>query len=280
MTEEANQVVVPEAETPAEPNLDTVLEGFGDEEETTEPVETPVAEPEGEGATEPTEFYTVTVDGAEQQVSLEDMKRDYSFRKHNEQRAAELNRQQEENEATRRMLEYAGYSPQAQTQFQQPQPQVQQFQPGQEQIEFVTPTEEMLYRELQTVKQSVGAITEQSQNQRLQAVIQGTQKTWDDFRSSHDDLDETALAARLEVINQNELPLTEKTLDLVHKSFMDEETVATQAVADYQEKLRKNKGVALEPSTESGHHAPPNVKDMADDDIIRLASQDTWEEEY
>ena len=281
MNQEANQEAVPVVETPAEPDLDTVLEGFSDEGEETTTGETPVvADPAEAGATEPTaDLHTVVVDGTEQQVTLEDMKRDYSFRKHNEQRAAELNRQHEENEATRRMLEYAGYDTR-QTQ-QQPQPQQGQYQPVQgQQIEFATPNEEMLYQELQTMKQQVGAINEQSQNQRLNTVIKDTQKTWDDFRSTHNDLDETALAARLEIINQNELPLTTETLDLVHKSFTDEATIAQKAVAEYQDKLRGNKEAALEPSTESGKHAPPNVRDMAEDDIVKLASQETWEEEY
>ena len=283
MNQEADQVVNPVVETPAEPDLDTVLEGFGDEDEVIIEGETPVvADPAETMPTEPTgELHTVVVDGTEQQVSLDDMKRDYSFRKHNEQRAAELNRQQEEVEATRRMLEYAGYDPrQAQPQQpQQPIPQ-QQFQQGAEQIEYATPVEEMLHRELQAMKQQVGAINEQSRNQRLNTVIRDTQKTWDDFRSTHNDLDETALAARLEVINKNELPLTSETLDLVHKSFTDEAAIAERAVTEYQDKLRKNNEAVLEPSTESGKHAPPNVRDMAEDDIVKLASQETWEEEY
>lgn len=154
--------------------------------------------------------------------------------------------------------------------FYQPEPPVYQP-PYQAQIgepEFQTPTEKMLYDELQAVKGQVGSLAKAREGDLKRTVFNQLDSEIKGFREAHPELGEEQMLRIVSALNEDGSRPTKKAFERIYKAeFIDPQKIADEAVAKYVKTLREKKKAAVAPSVEPGNAKPEplDVRSMTDE---------------
>ena len=134
--------------------------------------------------------------------------------------------------------------------------------------EFQTPTEKMLYDELQAVKGQVGSLAKAREGDLKRTVFNQIDSEIKGFREAHPELGEEQMLRIVSALNEDDTKPTKRALERIYKAeFFDPQKIADEAIAKYTKALREKKKAAVAPSVESGNAKPEplDVRNMTDE---------------
>jgi len=210
--------------------------------------------PVEEKQTEPARKYKVKLPDGEAEIDDSELVNGYMRQADYTRKTQELARLRAEAEAMREAMAY----------YQQPAAQTPAYavqgQPGEP--EFQTPTEKMLYDQLQAVRNEVGAMSQARQMDVQKSVYQQIDSELKGFRDAHPDLDEEGLTKIITIANEEGTRPSKRAFERIYKAeFLDPAKIEEQAVAKYTKALREKKAAALAPSNQTGN-APKEPVDV------------------
>jgi hypothetical protein len=215
--------------------------------------------PAEEAKTEPARKYKVKIDGVEREVDDQELIKGYQLETVARKRLEEAARIKAEAEAMREAMMY----------YQQPAAQTPAYsvqgQPGEP--EFQTPTEKMLFDELQAVKGQVGAMSQARQMDVQKSVFNQIESELNGFKSAHPDLNEEGLTKIITIANEEGTRPSKRAFERIYKAeFLDVEKIKADTLAEYTKTLREKKAAALAPANQNGSapKEPIDVNKMTD----------------
>jgi hypothetical protein len=134
--------------------------------------------------------------------------------------------------------------------------------------EFQTPTEKMLYDELQTVKGQVGSLAKARDGDLRQNVYTKIDSELNGFKESHPELNEEQLTQIITIANEEGTRPSKRAFERIYKAeFTDTKRIADEAVSAYIQTLREKKKAAVAPATEAGivKPEPLDVRKLTDE---------------
>jgi hypothetical protein len=134
--------------------------------------------------------------------------------------------------------------------------------------EFQTPTEKMLYDELQAVKSQVGNLSKAREGDLKQSVYNKIDSELKGFKESHPDLNEEQLTQIITIANEEGTRPSKRAFERIYKAeFTDTKRIADEAVSAYVKTLREKKRAAVAPAAEPGNakKETPDVRNMSDE---------------
>jgi hypothetical protein len=152
--------------------------------------------------------------------------------------------------------------------YQQPAPVYQPYQAPAGEPEFQTPTEKMLYDELQVVKGQVGSLASARDNDTRQSVYNKIDSELTGFREAHPELGEEQLTQIIKIANEEGTRPSKRAFERIFKAeFTDPQKIKDEAIAEYVKTLRDKKKAAVAPSAEAGNAKPEplDVRSMTDE---------------
>jgi hypothetical protein len=203
--------------------------------------------------------YKVKLDGVETEVDENELLSGYQLQAVSTKRFQEAARIKAEAEAMKEALSF----------YQQPvAPVYQPYQAPTGEIEFQTPTEKMLYDELQAVKGQVGSLASARDNDTRQSVFNKIDSELIGFREAHPELGEEQLTRIIQIANEDGTRPSKKAFERIFKAeFTDPQKIKDEAIAEYVKTLREKKKAAVAPSAEVGNAKPEplDVRNMTDE---------------
>jgi hypothetical protein len=154
--------------------------------------------------------------------------------------------------------------------YMQPQPTYRQPQVAPTgEIEFATPTEKVLYDELQAVKGAVSGLAQQREQEARQQVFNQIDGAIKGFKEAHADLTDEQIAGVIRIANEEGTKPSQKAFERIYKAeYFDAKKERDAAVAEYVKTLRDKKKAAVAPSAEPAKPAEkPDVRTMSQEDI-------------
>lgn len=134
--------------------------------------------------------------------------------------------------------------------------------------EFQTPTEKMLYDELQAVKSQVGSIAKARESELRHNVFSKIDSELSGFKEAHPDLNEEQLTQIISIANEEGTRPSKRAFERIYKAeFTDPKRIADEAVNAYVKTLREKKKAVVAPSNAPGNakQEPPDIRTMSDE---------------
>ena len=246
--------------------LSQVFSGEGDEPAPAKEAEQPkvIAEPEitaddleEEKPKEPGRKYKVALPDGEVEIDESELVKGYMRTADYTRKTQEAARIKAEAEAIREASLYM-------------QPTYRPTQPAPTgEIEFATPTEKVLYDELQGLKGAVSGLEQQRDTQTRQQVFNQIDGAIKGFKEAHADLTDEQIAGVIRIANEEGTRPSAKAFERIYKAeYFDAKKERDSAVAAYVKTLRDKKKAAVAPSAEPAKPAEiPDVRTMSEEDI-------------
>jgi hypothetical protein len=133
-----------------------------------------------------------------------------------------------------------------------------------------TPTEQVLYNELQAIKGQVGTLAQARDNDTRQSVYDKMDGEIKAFKDAHKDLTDEQFGMVLDDLNRFKALPSKEAFETIYKArFTDEQKIRDSERKEYTRVLLEKKKATLAPSTESGApQPPPDVRQMSDGDRL------------
>ena len=203
--------------------------------------------------------FKVKIDGVESDVDEETLIKGFQLQSVATKRLQEAARIKAEAEAMREAMAFYQkpnepvYTPQ----YQQP---TGEFEPQ-------TPTEKLLFDELQAIKGQVGSLAQARENDTRQTVYNKLDGEIKAFRDAHKDLNDEQFGTVLDDLNRFKALPSREAFETIYKArFTDPQKIRDEAVKEYTRVLLEKKKAAVAPSSESGApQPPPDVRTMSDE---------------
>lgn len=250
--------------------MDAVFSGEGDTQVPLKDEQAPVVEPELTAddlpqveapKVEAGKKFKVKLPDGEVEVDESEVINGYMRQSDYTRKTQELARLKAEAEAMREAMAY--YQKPSEPMYQPPQQSTGEFEPQ-------TPTEQVLYAELQAIKGQVGSLAQARENDTRQTVYNKLDGEIKAFRDAHKEMSDEQFGAVIEDLNRFKALPSKEAFETIYKArFTDPEKIANEAIKGYTRILLDKKKAVLAPSTESGAvQPPPDVRQMSDADRL------------
>jgi hypothetical protein len=199
--------------------------------------------------------FKIALPDGEVEVDAEELKKGYMRQADYTRKTQEASRLKAEAEAMREAMSF----------YQQDTPVYQPYQAPTGEPEFQTPTEKMLYDELQVVKNQVGSLAKARETELKQNVFAKIDGELTGFREAHPELNEEQLTQIITIANEEGTRPSKRAFERIYKAeFTDTKRIADDAVSAYIQTLREKKKAAVAPSVEPGNAKieTPDIKNM------------------
>lgn len=188
--------------------------------------------------------FKIALPDGEVEVDAEELKKGYMRQSDYTRKTQEAARLKAEAEAMREAMSF----------YQQDTPVYQPYQAPTGEPEFQTPTEKMLYDELQVVKNQVGSLAKARETELKQNVFAKIDGELTGFREAHPELNEEQLTQIITIANEEGTRPSKRAFERIYKAeFTDTKRIADDAVSAYIQTLREKKKAAVAPSVEPGN---------------------------
>lgn len=161
---------------------------------------------------------------------------------------------------------------------QQPKPTAGKFQniPVEENIEFSTPVEEKLYREVQELRGAVGSLYQRQRMEQVHAVNAKIDNAINSFMQTHPEVDSgrmNEVLARANKIGVRDA--TPESFEYVYRSMLDPADIEKRAIARYVDEQKKKAPAALESPAGVSSDAPvDDIRNLDEEGIYQRMLRD------
>lgn len=217
------------------------------------------------GKEEPQKF-TVMVDGEEREVTVEELKKSYSYHGHNVKTAQENARERaklkSEWEALKKQRE--------KLQYREPDEDLDNLGKLDLNDPMLSPAVKTLARKVQRYERKLAEIEGKTSAIEMRSVEEEIDRTINQFKNRYPQVSDEELASAINRLLDKDVPLSMDTLSWAYKDSIDIDAIKQKAIDEYRRKKKEDSRKALvEPSGSSSGSDDLDITNMSEQEIDR-----------